>query len=199
MKFAQRVADFSRCCWASSRGSGICGRSRQRSRSAWWWTLGRECPHQHWKSSFESYPQRFLGRSGWKLSSSHRRWAEGTTLSDKIRLCRLRRGWFWSYGSPKECLWRVERGRCFACWCGIRFRYRSRCQVGRFRGGLRGGRSPWRCSNAGGFLCALTDPDFDVKFVGFLGAGVLADLDPPRIGPPGPNPVADMDPPVHIR
>ena len=25
--------------------------------------------------------------------------------------------------------------------------------------------------NAGGFLCALTDPDFDVKFVGFLGAG----------------------------
>ena len=25
--------------------------------------------------------------------------------------------------------------------------------------------------NAGGFLCALADPDFDVKFVGFLGAG----------------------------
>ena len=25
--------------------------------------------------------------------------------------------------------------------------------------------------NAGGFLCALTDPDFDVKFVDFLGAG----------------------------
>ena len=25
--------------------------------------------------------------------------------------------------------------------------------------------------NSGGFLCALTDPDFDVKFVSFLGAG----------------------------